>query len=338
MNKLKLLICGTLLAGLVISNAFKSDNVYKIVTPRLQIPYYTMDELIQDNFKIYSSITEFEYKYTSRRLEWNFYSKDEHTFQLYENGYRGYGSTEVMYFNEMMMSPNVIPISINVQGMFTEPIHLFEPLVQAGLINWQIRNKQDFSIEVSTLKVRFWNNQIRLISKDMHKCNRTAWILPNYFAQDISRSLSKIGHHSDVGTYAYSKPFLYLQISGLFPLSLLNHYSRISASGIIEWWPNFINRTDLGKQIDVVPPVKPNMMGHTQVIFIILGIVLLIALSSLVLELSGIIFRYMKASCVKFWALVLDFKSKFLLKLKSLKNKRLEMFRYHTTVRVKSLK
>lgn len=50
---------GTLLAGLVISNAFKSENVYKVVTPRKPISYYDVDELIQDNFTVHSRIQSF---------------------------------------------------------------------------------------------------------------------------------------------------------------------------------------------------------------------------------------------------------------------------------------
>ncbi len=46
---MRLLMSGVFLAGIVISNAFKSENVYKIVLPRLQISYYNVDELIEDD-------------------------------------------------------------------------------------------------------------------------------------------------------------------------------------------------------------------------------------------------------------------------------------------------
>ncbi len=131
----------------------------------------------------------------------------------------------------------------------------------------------------------------------MHICNKSAWILPNYLAQDIFRKLTKSGKHSDVGTHSYSSPFLYVELRGLFPLSLLNQFSKIAASGVIEWWPNFINRTDLSREDDKLPPTKPNMKGHTQVIFIILGSGLSFSLSSMFLELSGSIVKYLKFLC-----------------------------------------
>lgn len=54
-------ITGALLAGVVISNAYKSTNVYNIVTPRKTIPYTHFEELKQDNFSVYSRIVEISY-------------------------------------------------------------------------------------------------------------------------------------------------------------------------------------------------------------------------------------------------------------------------------------
>lgn len=58
---MRFLMSGTLLSGLVISNAFKSENVYNIVLPRSQISYYKVDELVEDNVTLYSRITSFHY-------------------------------------------------------------------------------------------------------------------------------------------------------------------------------------------------------------------------------------------------------------------------------------
>lgn len=39
-------MCGILLVGLVISNAFKSENMYKIVLPRQHISYFTCSKTV----------------------------------------------------------------------------------------------------------------------------------------------------------------------------------------------------------------------------------------------------------------------------------------------------
>lgn len=62
--KLRLVMGSTLLTGLVLSNAFKSKNVYKIVLSRYNISYRNVYELIEDNITVYSQIERFEYKWT----------------------------------------------------------------------------------------------------------------------------------------------------------------------------------------------------------------------------------------------------------------------------------
>lgn len=58
-ERLRFLMTGALLAGIVISNAFKSENVYNIVMPRNQISYYNAEELIEDNIRVYNWLQDF---------------------------------------------------------------------------------------------------------------------------------------------------------------------------------------------------------------------------------------------------------------------------------------
>lgn len=101
----------------------------------------------------------------------------------------------------------------------------------------------------------------------MQRCIKTAWILPNYYSQDIARISRKPGKHSDVSTKAYRRPILGFEINGHVLISLLNRFSYILSVGILDWWPNLINRTDLKTQNVNVLSIKPNMSGHTQVFF-----------------------------------------------------------------------
>lgn len=48
-------IVGTsLLTGIILSNAYKNKNVYAMITPKRDIPYRYLDELIKDNFSIFT--------------------------------------------------------------------------------------------------------------------------------------------------------------------------------------------------------------------------------------------------------------------------------------------
>lgn len=314
-NKLKFLFCGTLLAGLVISNAFKSENVYNIVTPRKIISYRTLQELVEDNFKIFSRITHFNY-FDIPGTIWRDQNLNQHCFSVFHSSGYGFGETEALppfkilgpwqekLNNQSQINPDTLKI-------FLEPKDLME-----SVVNCEVIKTFDLNIKEKTFKERFWNNQNKLISQDLHNCNKSGWILPNYLAQQISRSLIKTGKHSDVGTVAYTSPFLYLEINGIFPLSLLNQFSYISTSGLVERWPNFINRTDLSRDTDKTRPTKPNMKGHTQVIFILLGTGLLTAFIGWVGEMSGIVFKCAKSLCALCRLVVWSCKSRLTIKRK----------------------
>lgn len=45
-----------LLAGIVLSNAYKNTNVYNMIRPRRPIPYESFEELFRDNFTVYTRI------------------------------------------------------------------------------------------------------------------------------------------------------------------------------------------------------------------------------------------------------------------------------------------
>ncbi len=58
---LRFLICTTLLAGLVLSNGFKSENVYNIVLPKQPLKFSAIDELLQQGYTIYSKLIDPSY-------------------------------------------------------------------------------------------------------------------------------------------------------------------------------------------------------------------------------------------------------------------------------------
>lgn len=100
--------------------------------------------------------------------------------------------------------------------------------------------------------------QHNLLLKDLKNCNKTAWILPDFVGHSVSRYLRKLGKHSDVGIDAYTKTHISFYVMGVMPTSLLQQFGWMSSSGLLQWWPNFINRADLDIQSILNPePTKP---------------------------------------------------------------------------------
>lgn len=144
----------------------------------------------------------------------------------------------------------------------------------------------------------FWKRQEKFISDDLKKCNKTAWLLPDYEAQQLNRMLYQRGQHSDVGVREYFKSNLNFNFEGTVFSSLIERASLIPSSGLLDWWTDLINRTDLVRRIENEPPVKPTMYGNIQIIFLLLIGGMTIAQMSMIFELHGYIFEMLYWLCV----------------------------------------
>ncbi len=291
-------LCGTFLAGLVISNAFKSENMYQIVMPRYELSYYNVDELLEDRFQLYTRIWYFWYEllfyqgsydessehfiYVGFDGSWMAAAESEVYTKLFGEANQNSSASQV--YNNAKLHPRALEV-------FTEPIQLLALLVKIGLIN---KNNSNVFKKGKAMMNRFWNDQNELILNDLITCNKSAWVIPDYIGQTVSRKLRKLGKHSDVGTNAYNKAYLIFRYEGLVPTSLLNKLLMIKESGILEWWPDFINRTDLKIGNDIVLPTSPNMFGNIQVVFFFLGGGLAISIACVGIELLETIFNFIK--------------------------------------------
>ncbi len=109
-NDFSFLMCCTLLGGLVLSNAFKSEIVYNIVLPRERLPLRTMGEFLQHGYKLYTKLARvnsaiFDLSKTkllfplNKSIEW-------HSLKVstYENDYIYYATTEVDFYEQKFRS------------------------------------------------------------------------------------------------------------------------------------------------------------------------------------------------------------------------------------------
>ncbi len=117
--------------------------------------------------------------------------------------------------------------------------------------------------------------------------------MPNYLAQTFHRSLKKSEKHSDVGSAAYTLPeVIFYYSDGYMPSSIFRQVSLIQTSGLLEWWPKFINRSDLVLGQENIIPTKPNMSGNILVIFVFLGGGVAIAVACFALEMCFDMFSH----------------------------------------------
>ncbi len=292
--RIRFLISGFLLVGLVVSNAFKSTNVYNIVLPRFSMLYEQFEDLLSDNFQIYSRVWVFYYKFQSRTT---YYSTDPQMFmKSFKDGWELYGSAE--FHEKFRYDKNLTPtrkivydhtkIHPAIMKMFLESMDSLQTLTNAGMLK---RTNGKPIASGFVLKEYMREKQQNYIENNLKTCNKTAWLLPNYKASIIYNKLRKAGKHLDIGKTAYTKTHIGLIIDGIGSLHLVKRISLISATGLLEWWPNFLNKSYNMLAKEVLPPTKPRMSGNIQVILIILRIGLSLASACILIECRKNIFQ-----------------------------------------------
>ncbi len=107
-------------------------------------------------------------------------------------------------------------------------------------------------------------------------------------AQNSHRSLKRSGKHSDVRSKAYTSRVMAFEYKNSYvPSSILKRLSWIHTTGLLDWWPKFINRSDLilGNENTIL--TRPNMSGNILVVFVFLVGGLIIAMVCMSFEMWG---------------------------------------------------
>lgn len=299
--RLRFVISGALLAGLVLSNGYKSTNVYNIVTPRNRIPFQQIDELLQQNYTVYSRMFSYVIRLNdvNDRRHNEVVKIDNSSIDAHYFAWRFFGTSEIWdiweqitydgkllptYANASFVNiVNKVKLHSGLYDVLKDVIHVLDPLVRVGLLD-------DFDavyeiINNNALNTMYLGIQNNFIKHDLETCNKSAWILPDYMGQGLVRALNRIDKNADVGISEYTEPYILFYYSGIIPYSMLRRVSFVMASGVLEWWPSFINKTGVYKLPGNVPPTKPSMSGNIQVIFVLLVSGLLVGIVGMVGEL-----------------------------------------------------
>lgn len=198
-RQMRFLMVGTLLAGLVISNAFKSENMYKIVQPRAQVSYYNIDEFIEDNVIVYSRIQHFYYR-THFYLKCGFIIHPyvlKYRFQLCKDkSFWLVGRAELGELNmwtytlrdtlKITKYSKIYPMALN---SIKKTLEYLDNLFKVGIIN---HKSGELLERGKALQQLFFNKQQNIITNGLNNWSKTAWVMPNYLAVNSHRALKKL--------------------------------------------------------------------------------------------------------------------------------------------------
>lgn len=283
-----------LLMGIVLSNGYKNTNVYNMISHRKPIPYEYFEQLMRDNFSIYTRITALDIGIPN---SWN-------NTVLLEGLDAGCGSFHMVYHDNLM----IILISEIADIMN----RLWQALAETTIWldgNTYVKSVQNFTmdkIEVRTHSKVVSNMQQMAESVHQHAlqffqegnvtietfanltsvelgrivevdgeslrhelqgCSNVAVILPDHVCHEYFRSLKMENRENMfVGKESYSEVNWMFTLEGVLPPFLPSRIKSAHETGLWERWkPAWVTTAGMyGKG-----PVPANLAGNVVIIFII---------------------------------------------------------------------
>ncbi len=238
---LKILSTSTMLTVLVISNAYKNDNIYDLVLPPKFIPFEYFDELILANFTILSepnyvlecdsTICYSRFKGTHKRIN------SRHKFMSdFKNKVAAFvAATQVgkqvnEFRNHKMEPPKKLHKIYNSSEMILSSLQRINDSIPFG---------KTFS---RYLSLPFNSDQVQVSMNLLSKCNKTAILASETRIWKYETHLKLLGISKlSIGREALLAERIGFQPFGWLPDFIRKRIRGMENSGILDWWNHFVS-------------------------------------------------------------------------------------------------
>lgn len=286
-----------LLVGVVMSNAYKNENVYNMITPRKPIPYETFKELIRDNFTIYTRIIALDVfpsahkiSQTVKSLE---ISQGKYVY-LEVDEFHGVAISEISTVARTLLkaffSLYMAPLSPDIYKWLSRgQLNLLNLLSQTtltagvkGMLEDVIKNVISFfrtvgrdpfpelPLFLEKQKDMISTSENEILYNLLKECKNVAVIQPEYLCREVARQLKSSGKrpHVFVGEESYSELQWLFHLWGVIPKRILIRMKATYEAGIWERWRLMFKKSDMNK-IENGEVTATTMNGNIVVIFLL---------------------------------------------------------------------
>lgn len=271
-RKTKPIVGTVLLAGIVLSNAYKNSNVYNMVIPRKPVPYEFFKELLQDKFTAYARISNILLSTKSNAIQTPadhyIYLAGNKSIELVKmkNGsalavseiagvmnfldlaYDKYLCSftrdyhNILFTNTSLSKSGVlfeIKILNDVKDLLGQLFELTYRLTDAPESNyyiWPPRNETENLLAL----------QEEMLLKKMIKCDNVALVLPDYLCHSYLRKLNKYKNltHVFLGKVGYQDVEWMFAINGIIPVFLMKRLRSVHERGMWARWTKLVKELD----------------------------------------------------------------------------------------------
>lgn len=282
-----------ILTGIILSNGYKNSNVYNMIAVRKPVPYEYVQELIKDNFTLYTrldSVKIFEKvngQVILRELETtggSYIVNDE------DDSYAVAGISEVaaaMRNHVLTLRDPILPMSTEVDNFgrlvisstTSTRLNSSGVLQSSRLMNIVKKEINDLSphtiflasIITKTLdKVTY---EIRKLEENemydsIKDCRKVGLILPEYLCHKYARRLQHETDLSDiyVGKDTFTEVKWQISLEGLWNRHIVNRFKMAYETGHWQKWAGLFKIPELDN--NVRHPAAANISGNVVIIFV----------------------------------------------------------------------
>lgn len=314
--KLRFVVGPFLIMGIVISNAYKNTNVYNMIIPREPVLLETFQELMTENFTVYTRTTLIETIWVDSNI-WYFCRGREiflqnfqikfcvHSFVSNEVGklkqliYGDY-SFNVGLFNQSERIDNELYTSSKIVSSGLTAFAKVHPIVNQkfeSLDNTNLSGQFDFGGELETLQ----DAEGVWLRESLKMCKNVALILPEFYCRQLKRNLTAEASlpHLSVGAEVYSEFMWHTALYGFVPLHILHRFNGVGMAGIWNWWIQLF--TYQHSEIEnTLSPIPVSIKGNVVMVFS----VLLLGLGAAILCYFWEIRKVIAKCFILFWGIM----------------------------------
>lgn len=262
-----------LLTSVIISEGYRNDNVYNLVLPKQLVPYKLFQELVDNNFKIYTktaSVALLLYspaydilKYTSRHVTNQ--NAGKHLF--------------IQAASEVTKIENVTEL-IRQNSRFHRVVRHIGRITSKYVMKISQLLKLNKTTAETFMLIEQWRKlwfkiESQALFQSLLNCNNTALLIQNYKCENFARRLSSVGKESETstGNELYTNVHIVFWVTGVSIPPIVARRVRVAGeSGIWDFCNNLVHKTSAANawrpNLSQLNPAS--MKGNILLVFLVL--------------------------------------------------------------------
>lgn len=278
---LRVTLIGIFAACTVLSNAYKNDNIYRMVLPRTRLKYERLIQLRKENFTYFSAIgpVSFDIHSVNKKFPVAWRKKGSEFARLIpyiwdwmiRDEFRSEALASMTCFKKISNETSSKLCAKFIVQTETSAVFNFyhfwgyEGYSQVARWLWHkagipksllkitkisldriwpsvpTLSDVEFTMVNQRIKAEFFANEQAILIDELHKCHNLAVILPTWKAIKYKDELNMRGRPVDIGREAFSSGIVAVFVDGYVTLEYMRRVGAVQEAGIINWWHQLLD-------------------------------------------------------------------------------------------------